>query len=123
MSASLDGQNLFDECEMKIELGSTRRNLIERTIAGLDGVLSIDLGACPRKLKQTGSLRAKSRLQMNERINAILGYMDGKAHTLVTSNEGEFNNLRMDDFKITKKLAAGDGLCCDYEVIYTQLTV
>jgi hypothetical protein len=72
MSTTLDGQRLFDEEGLRIEPGSFGRDSVERTAAGLDGVLSIDLGRRSRKIKQSGVLRAQSRAKMNERIDAIL---------------------------------------------------
>ena len=44
MSGTLDGQDLFEEYQLNIEQGSICRDSTERTVAGLDGVLSIDLG-------------------------------------------------------------------------------
>jgi len=121
MNTTLDGQGLFDEEGLKIEVGSFVRDSIERTAAGLDGVLSIDLGRRSRKIKQRGVLRAQSRAKLNERISAISGYMDGDTHTLRTNNGESIGNLRMDSFKVTEERASGSGLCCDYEIIYTQL--
>ena len=120
MSATLDGQDLFDEQQLEIEPGSFGRDSIVRTVPGLDGVLSIDLGGHGRKVKQAGLLRAKSRAQMNERVSAISACMDGDTHTLVTGGE-EFDNLRMDVFKVGKKRAGGGGVAVDYEIVYTQL--
>jgi len=121
MSVTLDGQNLFDEQQLEIEQDSLNRDSIEKAVAGLDGVLSIDMGERARKIRQRGTLRAQSRAQMNTRINAISAYMDGKTHTLV-SNEGEtFDNLRMDSFKVNRKRAGGGGMVVDYEIVYTQL--
>jgi len=37
MSVTLDGQNLFDEQQLEIELSSLNRDSIERAVAGLDG--------------------------------------------------------------------------------------
>jgi hypothetical protein len=123
MSATLDGQNLFDEQDLKIEQDSIRRDSIERTVPGLDGILSIDMGERSRKIKQRGVLRARSRTQMDDRISAILAYIDGDTHTLVIHNGEEFDNVRMDAFKITEEKISGSGLCCDYEIVYTQLVV
>ena len=123
MSATLDGQKLFDEQDLKIERGSIGRDSIERTAPGLDGILSIDLGGRSRKIKQRGVLRAKSRSQMDDRIGAISAYIDGDTHTLVISNGEEFDNVRMDAFKVTEEKTSGSGLCCDYEIVYTQLVV
>ena len=123
MSATLDGQNLFDEQDMKIEQDSIGRDSIERTVPGLDGILSIDMGGRSRKIKHRGVLRARSRSQMDDRIGAILAYIDGDTHTLVIRNGEEFDNVRMDAFKVTEEKTSGSGLCCDYEIVYTQLVV
>jgi hypothetical protein len=123
MSATLDGQNLFDEQDMKIEQDSIGRDSIERTVPGLDGILSIDMGGRSRKIKQRGVLRARSRSQMDDRIGAILAYIDGSTHTLVIRNGEEFDNVRMDAFKVTEEKTSGSSLCCDYEIVYTQLVV
>jgi hypothetical protein len=123
MNATLDGQIVFDEQQLDIELGSLSRASIERTVPGVDGMLSIDLGRRGRKVKQRGVLRAKSRLQMDDRINVISAYMDGDTHTLVTSGGKEFDNLRMDVFKVSKERESGGGVAIDYEIVYTQLKV
>ena len=123
MRTALDGQSLFDEQQLEIELGGVSRDSIERAVPGLDGVLSVDLGGRSRKIKQKGVLRAKSRSQMDERISAISAYMDGDTHTLATGSGEEFDNLRMDVFKVSKERAGGSGVAIDYEIVYTQLKV
>jgi hypothetical protein len=121
MRVTLDGQILFDAQPLEIEAGSFSRDSIEKTVPGLNGVLSIDLGRRGRKIKQRGTLRAKSRTQMDERIGKISAYMDGGTHTLVAANGREFGNLRMDSFKVNDECADGAGISVDYEVVYTQL--
>ena len=121
MGIKLDGQNLFDEQQLEIEAGSISRDSIERAVAGLDGVLSIDIGERGRKIKQTGLLQAKSRMQMKNRINAISAYMDGNTHTLARSDGDKLDNLRMDSFKVSNERAGGRGIVVDYEIVYTQL--
>ncbi|MDH4237931.1 MAG: hypothetical protein OEW48_00050 [Phycisphaerae bacterium] len=123
MSAALDGQSLFDSQQLEIELGSISRDSIERAVPGLDGVLSVDLGGRSRKIRQKCVLRAKSRSQMDERISAISAFMDGNTHTLMTNGGKEFENLRMDVFKVSKERAGGGGIVIDYEIVYTQLKV
>lgn len=121
MSTTLDSQKLFDELELRIEFGSYKRDSIERATPMLDGVLSIDLGRRSRIIKQTGSLRAKSRTNLNERVLTISNFMDGNTHTLVTES-GTYQNLRMDSFKIKDERTDGTGITVDYEIIYMQLT-
>lgn len=123
MSTTLDGQKLFDEQQLDIERGSISRGSIERSIAGLDGVLNIDMGSRGRKIKQTGVLTAKSKLQMQQRIIAVSAFMDGDTHKLITSAGEELDDLRMDAFEVIKERAGGSGLVVDYEITYTQLVV
>jgi hypothetical protein len=121
MKTTLDAQMLFDEQSLEIRTDSFSRDSIERTIPGLNGVLSIDLGLRGRKIRQTGILRAKSRTQLNERISRVAAFMDGQTHTLTTNNGMNFTNLRMDSFKTGTERADGTGITIDYEIIYTQL--
>lgn len=123
MSTALDGQSIFDEQQLEIDLGSVNRASIEKTLPGLDGVLSVDLGGRSRVIRQKGMLRAKSRRQMNDRIGLISAYMDGKTHTLLTDGGEEFDNLRMDVFKAGNHRSDGSSLVVDYEIVYTQLLV
>ena len=121
MKVTLDTQMLFDEQALEITADSFSRDSIERTVPGLDGMLSIDLGRRGRKIKQTGTLRAKSRVQLDERISKIAAFMDGDTHTLITRSGQEISNLRMDSFKAGTEHADGTGIVTDYEIIYTQL--
>ena len=120
MSTTLDGLKLFDENQLKIEIGSYARDVIEKSSPFLEGVISIDLGRRSRKINQKGSLRAKSRNALNERISVISNLMDGKIHTL-TSGSIQYQNLRFDSFKVISEREDGTGLVADYEIIYTQL--
>ena len=121
MRVTLDGHMLFDEQQLEVEAGSFSRDSIERAVPGLDGALSIDLGRRGRKIKQSGVLRAKSRSQMDDRISTISAYMDGNTHALISGSGEEFNNLRMDSFKVRRERADGSGIVVDYEIVYTQL--
>lgn len=120
MSTTLEGLKLFDENQLKTELESYKRDTIEKSAPMLDGVISIDLGRRSRIIRQKGSLRAKSRTSLNERILAISNFIDGNTHTLITES-GFYQNLRMDSFKIIGEREDGTGLVADYEIIYTQL--
>ncbi|KPL24194.1 MAG: hypothetical protein AMJ75_04370 [Phycisphaerae bacterium SM1_79] len=122
MSVTLDGHILFDEQQLEIQPGSFSRGSVERTVPGLDGVLSIDLGGRGRKIKQTGTLQAASQSQMDESISEISAYMDGDVHTMIITSDGaEFDNLRMDSFRVSKERTGGCGVVVDYEITYTQL--
>jgi hypothetical protein len=121
MRTTLDERDLFDEQGLTIEVGSLEKVSTEKAVAGLDGVLSIALGGRGRRITQKGTLRTSSRLKMNEIIDVISAYMDGRMHTLATSDGREFANLRMDVFKVIKTTESGIGLCCEYEIVYRQL--
>lgn len=121
MKATLDAQMLFDEQALEISADSFSRDSIERTVPGLNGVLSIDLGLRGRKIRQTGTLRTKSRTQLDERISKIAAFMDGDTHTLITGSSRKFINLRMDSFKTGTEHADGTGVMVDYEIVYMQL--
>lgn len=121
MKTTLDSNILFDEQALEISVKSFSRDSIERTVPGLDGIVSIDLGQRGRKIKQTGTLRAQSRLQLEQRISKIAAFMDGDTHKLITVAGQEFANLRMDSFKTGTEHADGSGIIVDYEIIYTQL--
>ncbi|MFC1780941.1 hypothetical protein ACFLZ8_01575 [Planctomycetota bacterium] len=121
MSMILDGNILFDERNLEISADSITRASKEKHITGLDGVLTIDLGRRSRKVKQTGTLRAKSRSELISRLDSISKYIDGTTHTLVSDDGAQFENLRMDSFKITSEGTDGAGVVVDYKIVYTQL--
>jgi len=121
MGVTIDGQSLFDEQDLEIQAGAFSRDSIERKMPGLDGVLIIDLGRRGREIRQTGTLRAKSRKQMHERIAAISAFTDGDIHTLVKGSGENLDNLRLDSFKTNKERTDGIGIVVDYEIVYTQL--
>jgi hypothetical protein len=121
MSATLDEDILFDKQQLQIKIDSRSRDSAERVVPGLDGVLSIDLGGRGRTITQRGVLRANSRAQMASQIAAVSAYMDGSTHKLVTGDEQEFDNLRMDAFKVTNERVSGNGVVVDYEIVYKQL--
>lgn len=103
MHVTLDGQAVFDEQELTIAVGSPSRASLEKTVAGLDGVLSIDLGARSRRMRQTGVLRAVSRIALNARLDAIAAFLDGQTHTLMTADGRTYDNLRMDSFQLLRR--------------------
>jgi hypothetical protein len=120
---NLDGINLFGEGESQIEVGSFGRESIERSAAGLDGVISIDLGERGRKIWQKGEIRARSKTDMDSRVGVISAFIDGDTHTLVGSQGERFENVRVDSVSVKNERESGSGVVADYEVVYTQLMV
>jgi hypothetical protein len=121
MAILLDNQRIFgDDCPV-ITVESLRRSFIESSAAGLDGVVSIDLGSRGRKLRQAGHLRAKSTAELAAIIASIENFLDGKTHSLASSDDGTYENLRLESFKIVRRSCEGAGVGADYEICYTQL--
>ena len=120
---NLDGINLFGEGESQIEVGSFGRESIERSAAGLDGVISIDLGIRGRKIRQKGEIRARSKADLASKVGAISAFIDGDTHTLVGSQGERFENIRVDSVSVKNERESGSGVVGDYEVVYTQLMV
>jgi len=116
----IDGIILFEE-RAEIKADGVGRIAVERSTAGLDGVMSIDLGKRARKIKQKGELRAISREQLQKRIEQITAYLDGKSHKLQTQDGDIFENVRMDLFKAINEKQSGTGVVVEYEVEWTQL--
>jgi hypothetical protein len=123
MGTTLDGNALFDEQGLHIEIDSHSRARIERAICGLDGVLSIDLGQRARAIRQSGVLRAPSRAAMQARADSIAAFIDGGTHTLRTADGQEYDNVRVDGFRQLNERASGPGVVVEYEIEYTQLGV
>jgi hypothetical protein len=123
MSTTLDGEALFDEQDLQIEVDSPQRGSIERSIPGLDGTLSIDLGRRARKLRQHGTIRATSRTQMQIRLLAIESFIDGQTHTLASADGRTYDRVRVDAMRLLNTRPAGPGIGVEYEITYTQLGV
>ena len=121
MGTTLDGKALFDEQDLKIQVGAWQRASVERAIPGLDGVVSIDLGCRSRTIRQQGVLRAASQAMMRSRLEAIATFLDGGTHTLVTVDGCTYANLRTDAFKPSRRDVSGAGVVLEYEITYTQL--
>jgi hypothetical protein len=117
----LDDKALFDEQDLKIQVGAWQRASVERAIPGLDGVVSIDLGCRSRTIRQQGALRAASQAMMRSRLDAVETLADGGTHTLVTADGDTYANLRIDAFKRLSQDVSGAGVLIEYEMTYTQL--
>lgn len=107
--------------DSSVAVGSWSRDSIERSVSGLDGVLSIDLGMRGREIIHKGFLRAVSGAGLSGRISSIQGLMDGKSHTLSLNDGREFSDLRMDVFEAGVREFAGAGVSCGCVIRYTQL--
>jgi len=117
-----DGRNIFGGGQHQLTPLSWRRETVDYGFSGLDGVVSIDSGLRGRKLKQHGTLTAKSVAALTELMETISGYIDGQGYKLVDQNGISYGNVRMDSFTPSGPVAVGNQACCEYEIRYTQLS-
>ena len=123
MGIRLDGIEIFEGAEVEIELGPLKREAISRKLGGSGTVVSIDLGMNEREVVQRGRLLAGCRDELNDKIELIRVFMDGRSHTLTTTSGYEYGYLRMDYLEVRNERKSGGGIIADYEIIYTQLRV
>ena len=121
MAAILDGTIKFEQ--LALEVGSRTRSSIQRSMAGVDGVLSIDLGMRERKIVVKGLLRAVSAELLFARENSMAELIDGNMHILESAGGVIFENLRIDSFEAARQDYSGPGVCCEFTIRATQLRV
>ena len=116
-----DSEALFGAGRHVLQPTSWRRESTDRGFAGLDGVMSVDLGRRERKLKQRGSLSTASIAALMELIESVSAYIDGQCYELLDQHGVEYSNVRMDSFRLLNPIAVGNQSQCEYEIVYTQL--
>ena len=121
-TVTIDGLRVFGEGEHVLRAGSWQRKTIDQGFAGLDGVVSVDLGMRNRKLKQHGYMSAGNVRALTELIDAICVYIDGRVHELVDQDGVSYASVRMDAFSLVGPISKGSQARCEYEAIYTQLS-
>jgi len=117
-----DGNELFGKSEHLLSVRSWRREGLDYGFAGLDGVVSVDLGRRERKLKQRGWLTAESVGALMRQVEEISGYIDGQGYELVDRGGVCYGQVRMDSFTLLGSVTAGNQARCEYDINYTQLT-
>ena len=116
-----DSKALFGVGRHVLQPGSWRRESTDRGFAGLDGVMSVDLGLRERKLQQRGFLSAASVAALMQLIENVSSYINGQCYELVDQHGVTYANTRMDSFKLLSPMAVGNQSQCEYEIAYTQL--
>ncbi|MBE0537436.1 MAG: hypothetical protein IH624_17370 [Phycisphaerae bacterium] len=117
--AVVDGSVVF--VQLALEVGTWTRQTVERTAAGLDGVVSVDLGRRSRSLVQRGQLRAFSEAGLRAQLCDVCGLADGQVHTLLVSDGQLFADVRVDGVYVSERVTGGGGVRCEFEMRYTQL--
>ena len=119
MRVKIDG--ILELDEQNLTIGSWWRDSSERAVAGLDGVLSVDLGKRSREIVQNGILRAVSEKALESEIKSVVSLMDGGTHTFLLDNGQELENLRIDAVETDGQAHSGGGVHCKLQIRYTQL--
>ena len=120
MRATIDETLEFEQ--KHLEVGSYHRDSAERSVTGLDGVMSIDLGMRKRQLRHKGVLHAGSTEALRAKATSFSKLIDGRIHKLALGDGRNFDNLRVDAFEVATECHSGKGPSCDFEIQYTQLT-
>jgi hypothetical protein len=120
MKAVLDEGIVFDGKFFELEIKSSQRSIIQRSAAGLDGQVCIDLGLRARKLMQKGELRAKSQPELQKAIDEINGLIDGDLHILKCPDGRIFENLIIENFQAGPFISGGAHISCEYNITYAQ---
>jgi len=120
MKAVLDNVIIFNEDYFGLETKSFQREVVQRSAAGLDGQVSIDLGLRGRKLVQKGQLRAKNQAELQERIDEINGLIDGNEHILKSPDGKVFEHLVIENFQTDSFVFGGTQASCKYQITYMQ---
>ncbi len=117
MQATFDSAVEFKA--LKIKAGSWDRAAIEKSAAGLDGVVSVDLGMRKRKIKVSGLVEAQSKSELSAKTARVEALLDGGMHTLEAG--AMYENVRVDSFAVVKEGVSGRGVSCEFEMELSQL--
>ena len=120
MKAVLDDAIFFSEVPFELEIKSMQRSIVQRSAAGLDGQVCIDLGLRARKLVQKGELRAKSQAELQRKINEINELIDGDLHILKCPDGRIFENLIIESLQAGPFVSGGAHVSCEYNITYSQ---
>ena len=120
----IDGVDLLASGPQNLVVGDWQRRRVDRTFCGLDGVVSIDLGATRRPIRLSGRLVAEQRDGLLDQIAAVSALNTSwNLHTLTCGDGRTFSNVRLDEVAWGRLLAAGaDGRACiGYDITWSQL--
>jgi hypothetical protein len=119
MKLTIDDEVIFEQ-DVELEIKSFQRAACQRSAAGLDGQVNIDLGLRGRKLVQKGRLLAESQTELQKKIDEINRLFDGSLHTLKCCDERIFENLLIEDFSAGPFIRGGAQTSCQYNITYIQ---
>ncbi len=119
----LDGAALLASGPHTLTVGDWQRRRAERQFAGLDGTVSIDLGASHRSLTLAGRLVADSRAELLAQIQAVEDLNDALPHVLAGPDGRTFYNVRVGGIEWGRVFSpAADAVSCvGYRIELAQL--
>jgi hypothetical protein len=117
MQAKFDGAVEFKV--LKIKASSWNREAVEKSAAGLDGVVSVDLGKRSRKITVSGSVEAQSKATLIAKTAQVEAMLDGCVHVLEAGVV--YENVRVNSFAVVKEDTSGRGISCEFEMVLSQL--
>ena len=120
MKVVLDDTVFFSEAPFELEIRSVQRSVVQKSAAGLDGQVCIDLGLRARKLVQKGELRARSQTELQKKMDEINELIDGNLHVLKCPDGRIFENLIIENFQVDPFISGGAHVSCEYSITYTQ---
>ncbi|MHC5059710.1 MAG: hypothetical protein ACYTFK_01305 [Planctomycetota bacterium] len=119
MKTTLDEIIEFEQTELAV--ASWEWASIERSAAGVDGAVKVDLGRRTRQIVQKGILRAPGREALSAKVDFVCDMAGGASHTVETTDGQRFENLWIDLFKTSSIEYSGRGASCEFEIRYVQL--
>ena len=120
MRASIDDRIFFDGNSFELDVQSPQKNVIQKSAAGLDGQISIDMGLRRRKIVQKGELRAAGSAKLQKVIDEINETVDGSLHVLKSPDGRIFENLLVEEIKTGEFITGGVHTSCQYQITYSQ---
>lgn len=104
----IDQQPVLASGPHMLTVGPFAKRRLDRTFAGLDGVVSIDLGATTRPITIAGRLVADTADDLLDQMAALAG-LNSSADllTLAVGDGRTFSNVRLEDIRWGRMLAPG----------------
>jgi len=119
MRVWIDGEVKIEDAVLKA--GSVCRQVVERSVNGLDGVGSIELGKRGRDIEIEGVLRGVSGYAMDCFSDMIEAKMDNGLCVLVVDDGREYGDVRIDELEISERQFSGSSVSCKCMIKCKQL--
>lgn len=119
MWSKIDDTIQFEQTSFNADTWS--RDCDDRSVVGLNGVVSVDMGLRTRRIVQKGLLRSISKDTLSGIISNIAELIDGSEHTVNLEDGRSFEHLRIESVDFDQPQTSGTGAACSFKITYTQL--